>query len=133
MTGNRLDRTTRNDLKASPSDRIEIWDSPVEHEKLNLTVRDRDGCEVLRVYGLSRDQLAALARDVGMTLGLTTAPTVHELRRIYDDLGRLLSKYNPPPMATDWPDSQAFPAVGFDCFATEGIADLWAFDHPPTT
>ena len=84
----KLERTHPHEINAWSADRFSLWESPFDVNKQNLTIEDPSG--LYTIYGITKDQLAFLAREIQMTLGTPHEPTIHQLRAIHDALGKLI-------------------------------------------
>ena len=86
----KLDRDKSNRINAHQADRLHMWDSPMQSDRQNLTLRDRGGNDVLTVFALTHDQLADLYVDIGRVLGKSPDPTIHHLKQIHERIGALI-------------------------------------------
>ncbi len=86
----KLERTHPHEINARSADQFSLWESPFDAERQNLTIQDSDGTKVITIYGITKDQLVTLAREIQLTLGTPPEPTIHQLRVIHDALGKLI-------------------------------------------
>ena len=90
MTTRKLERGQSHTINAHQADELHLWDSPIQHDRQNLTLRDHGGGDCLTVYGLTYDQLAGLYLDIGRVLGKSPDPTVHHLKQMHETIGMLI-------------------------------------------
>lgn len=86
----KLDRNQRNEINANQADHLRLWDSPFHAERQNLTLEDSSGKDVLRIYGLTTNQLADLYLDIAAVLGKTPEPTLYHLKQIHEAIGKFV-------------------------------------------
>ena len=89
-----LDRERPNTVKVRQSDQLELWDSPFESDRQNLTFRDCDGRDFLKVFAISHNQLAVLYLEIGRALRTPHEPTIHHLKQIHETIGTLIGAEN---------------------------------------
>ena len=90
MTTPKLDRNQPHAINAHQADQLYLWDSPIQSDRQNLTMRDHGGNDVLTVYALTYDQLADLYLDIGRVLGKSPDPTIHHLKQMHETIGTLI-------------------------------------------
>lgn len=86
----KLERTHPHEINAWSADRFFLWESPFDVNKQNLTIEDPNGLKVITIYGITKDQLVTLAREIQLTLGTPPEQMIHQLRAIHDALGKLI-------------------------------------------
>jgi len=92
----KLDREKPHSINVHQSDYLELW----PHIGTNLTLKNGGGNDVLRIYGISYDQLAALYLEIARVLGKPPEPTVHHLQQVHESIGKLIQT-NQKPEADD--------------------------------
>jgi hypothetical protein len=75
-------------LSLRSRDRLELW----EYNTDNLTVKDKDGNDVLRIYNLSRENMADLHAELGRVLGTPPSVTQEHLRQLWLKLDQIFTR-----------------------------------------
>lgn len=86
----KLERIHPYEINSRATDQIYLWDSPFDASRQNLTVRDPNGTDVITIYGITKDQLAGLAREIQLVLGTPPEISIHGLKTIHEALGRMI-------------------------------------------
>ena len=86
----KLDRSQPNEINAHQTDRLYLWDSPIQSDRQNLTMQDHGRNDVLTVFALTLDQLADLYLDIAGVLGKSPEPTLHHLKQMHEAIGKLI-------------------------------------------
>ena len=104
----KLDRTQPHAINANPGDNAYLWECPYDEDRKNFTMQNASGDDVLTIYGLTCDQLAALYLDIAGFLGKSPEPTVHHLKQMHEKIGELIKEAEPvrqsEPDAEWWPE-----------------------------
>ena len=90
MTIAKLDRDQPRTINAHQADQLYLWESPVQSDRQNLTLSSQSGSDVLTIYALTHDQLAELYLEIGRVLGRSPEPTIHHLKQIHQQVGKLI-------------------------------------------
>ena len=91
----KLDRDQSHKINAHQADQLYLWDSPIQSDRQNLTLRDQGGNDVLTVFALTYDQLAHLYVNIGRVLGKPPGPTTHHLKQMHETIGMLIEAAEP--------------------------------------
>jgi hypothetical protein len=90
MTTTKLERDQVHTINAHQADQLYLWDSPIQSDRQNLTLRDHGGNDCLTIYALTYDQLANLYLDISRVLGRSPDPMIHHLKQIHETIGMLI-------------------------------------------
>jgi hypothetical protein len=90
MTTPKLERDQAHTINAHQADQLYLWDSPIQPDRQNLTLRGHGGNDCLTIYALTYDQLANLYLDISRVLGRSPDPTTHHLKQIHETIGMLI-------------------------------------------
>jgi hypothetical protein len=93
MVREKLDRNQQHEINVHQSDRLSLWSS-FNDEKRNLTIQSTSH-DVLKIYGITFDQLADLYLEIANELEKPPEPTLHHLRKIYEAVGKLIQVSEP--------------------------------------
>ena len=106
MSTPKLDRSQSHTINANQGDELHFWDSPIQSDRQNVTMRDKGGDDVLTIYGLTHDQLADLYIDIGRILGKSPDATIHHLKRMHETIGTLITAAESDhKQESEWADS----------------------------
>jgi hypothetical protein len=94
MPDEKLRRESQHEINVHQSDRLSLWDSSFDDDKQNLTITSSSH-DVLRIYGITGDQLGDLYLQIATVLGKPPEPTLLHLREIYETVGKLIQASEP--------------------------------------
>jgi hypothetical protein len=93
MVREKLDRNQQHEINVRQGDRLSLWSS-FNDEKQNLTIQSTSH-DVLKIYGITLNQLADLYLEIADVLGKPPEPTLHHLRQIHETVGKLIQASEP--------------------------------------
>jgi hypothetical protein len=64
----KLDPLNIYEVKAHPSDQLELWPSPFDDYRQNLTLAAEGGKPILSIYNITKKQLEKLHAEIGEVL-----------------------------------------------------------------
>ena len=80
----------RHEINVRSQDQFEFWQSDFSGDCWNITLKDGQGEDVLRLYSVYPDQLATLSTSIAEVLGRAPDLTRHHLVQLRDELTRLI-------------------------------------------